>query len=1243
MAKIKILYIEGNEHQRKEGEALLRKKNFEIVATFSGEDALQILESAVVDAVLCELNLPGISGLDLLERVKEMNPAIPFILLAEDGTISQAVKAIKQGAFNFLQKPFDVNKLAKIIRDALRQKSSQEMPTDPHALKLIRELEEKTKELERKTFSLGMANIDMLAVQERLEEKNRELENVLTALSQRTDELQAILDTSPSAIVMIDRDGKITAANQRLKDFFGVSRGKVLHRSFKNFISKIEPCFEDLNLFRQSVDEIEEFCRTCDPQEINIREMYSHALRMIKPRTRIVVPLTASVNDQDGNALGQIWIYNDITELKRTDELLRTIVEASPYPIIVSRFSDGEILFANEPTAEILGTTPSAIVGLKTPGFYADPEDRQKILKILAEKGVVRDREVLIRKFDGETVWMIFALITTELDGEKVVISALYDIDARRKAEEALRESEERFRQLTENINEAFWMHDVASRKPIYISPAMEDITGLKPEVVLEDFESTINIIHPEDRDRVTKEMNRQIIKEYDIEYRVIRPDGEVRWIFERAFPIFNESGEVYRVCGVVEDITERKLANEALTRERNFVSAVLDTAGALVIVLDIAGRIVRFNRACEEVTGYKFKEVKGKIAWDIFIIPEERERVETLFRQLKAGEYPNEGEIFWLTKDGNRCLVAWSNTVLTNNAGAVEYIIGTGIDITERKKAEDNLRLYRKIFMNSNDSIAILAPNGKILEVNPAAQKLYGYSEEELTGQTTALFMGEKNFSHLVQSLPDKGNYSFRKEMVVSTKDGKDIAVELSAFPILNEKEEVIYRIGFVRDITKRKQAEEALRKAHDELEIRVQERTAELAEVNETLRASEARNTALLNAIPDLMFRLSSTGIYRDYKAPNDSDLALPPEQVIGRTVHETMPPGLAEAALKHIHRALDTGEPQVMEYDLPHLDHLHHFEARLVVSGKDEIIAIVRDITDRKAAEEALRRAHDELETRVEERTADLARTNKELQETQAQLIQSEKMAALGTLVAGIAHEINTPVGAINSMHNTLVRAVEKLKSILDGQITEGYTSVPKLAATLKVVEDANRVIASGSERVTTIVRRLRSFARLDEAELKDTNIHEGIEDTLVLIYHEIKHNINVVRNFGKIPTIACYPGKLNQVVLNLLINARQAMQDKADGVITISTWHKDRKVYISIADNGVGIPPQNLHKIFDPGFTTKGVGIGTGLGLSIVYRIIREDHRGEIKVESEVGKGTTFTIIIPDNLFELVEHT
>ncbi len=269
---------------------------------------------------------------------------------------------------------------------------------------------------------------------------------------------------------------------------------------------------------------------------------------------------------------------------------------------------------------------------------------------------------------------------------------------------------------------------------------------------------------------------------------------------------------------------------------------------------------------------------------------------------------------------------------------------------------------------------------------------------------------------------------------------------------------------------------------------------------------------------------------------------------------------------------------------------------------------------------------------LEHKVEERT-------KEVREKQAQLVQSSKMAALGSLVAGVAHEINTPVGAIGSMHNTLIRAMDRLKGELEESHGGAESASEIIRASFGTIDEANKVIRSGTERVIDIVRRLRSFARLDEAELKEADIKEGLEDTLTIIHHEIKHNIHIIKNYGEIPKISCYPGRLNQVFLNLLINAKQAIRDK--GEITIATKSENRKVVITIQDSGKGIPQENLSRIFDPGFTTKGVGVGTGLGLSICYQIIR-DHRGEINVESGVGKGTTFTIMLPMDLEDILEN-
>ena len=268
---------------------------------------------------------------------------------------------------------------------------------------------------------------------------------------------------------------------------------------------------------------------------------------------------------------------------------------------------------------------------------------------------------------------------------------------------------------------------------------------------------------------------------------------------------------------------------------------------------------------------------------------------------------------------------------------------------------------------------------------------------------------------------------------------------------------------------------------------------------------------------------------------------------------------------------------------------------------------------------------------LEHKVEERT-------RELQEKQVQLIQSSKMASLGSLVAGVAHEINTPVGAINSMHDTLMRAVEKLKNELESCLSENKEEQTRIMSSLQAVDDANKVIASGTDRVIEIVKRLRSFARLDEAELKEADINEGLEDTLTIIHHEIKHNIKMNKNYHDIPRISCFPGHLNQVFLNILINAKHAIEEK--GEISITTYARDDKVFVEIKDSGEGIPKDKLEKIFDPGYTTKGVGVGTGLGLSICYQII-QDHRGEIKVESKPGEGTTFTVILPTDLEKQLE--
>jgi PAS domain S-box-containing protein len=267
----------------------------------------------------------------------------------------------------------------------------------------------------------------------------------------------------------------------------------------------------------------------------------------------------------------------------------------------------------------------------------------------------------------------------------------------------------------------------------------------------------------------------------------------------------------------------------------------------------------------------------------------------------------------------------------------------------------------------------------------------------------------------------------------------------------------------------------------------------------------------------------------------------------------------------------------------------------------------------------------------EKRLADITRELEAAHGKVQEAQSHLIQSEKMASLGLLVAGIAHEINTPIGSINSNNDILIRSVSKMRDFLNcDQCPASVRDNPDVVKIMGILEEINRNNRMACDRIMEIIRSLKNFARLDEGERRRVNIHQGLDSTLTLVHHQLKNRIHVVKDYGDLPEIDCYPNQLNQVFMNIFVNAEQAMPER--GTLTIKTFREGNTAKIMISDTGMGIPKENLAKIFDPGFTTKGVGVGTGLGLSICYKII-QDHHGRIEVDSEVGKGTTFTVSLP----------
>ena len=314
---------------------------------------------------------------------------------------------------------------------------------------------------------------------------------------------------------------------------------------------------------------------------------------------------------------------------------------------------------------------------------------------------------------------------------------------------------------------------------------------------------------------------------------------------------------------------------------------------------------------------------------------------------------------------------------------------------------------------------------------------------------------------------------------------------------------------------------------------------------------------------------------------------------------------------------------------------------YATQAAVITEDEIGVLTQNFNDMvhelEISRHKLEAQNRTLEITVADRTQELRQKNAELEDTlntltemQKQVIVQEKMATLGQLVAGLTHEINTPIGAMKSMNDTKRKAVMRLQSVLESLPRESVENDRDLKRAMAVISQADQLIDRGTERLNEIVENLKNFVRLDEAETVVADIHEGLDSVLALIAHDMLANIEVVREYGDIPPFACQARKLNQVFLNLVKNACQAM----DGVgkITLVTHLKDDMVYVAIHDTGRGIRQEDLASIFDPHFTTKSAVVRARLGLSICYQIIQE-HQGHIQVESEVGKGSAFTVILP----------
>ncbi len=652
-------------------------------------------------------------------------------------------------------------------------------------------------------------------------------------------------------------------------------------------------------------------------------------------------------------------------------------------------------------------------------------------------------------------------------------------------------------------------------------------------------------------------------------------------------------------------DVTSRNEAEAARLAESERAQQYLDIAEVIFVAIDRQGIVSMINQKGCEVLGYAEDEIVGKSWFDNFVTQEVREQILPVAADLLAGrlEVAAYHENSILTKSGEERIIAWNNTVVKDAQGTIVAHLSSGEDITERRRAAERNRLLSEIVEQTPDGILCTDRNFKITYMNRSAEELFGWRLEELRGKSPDFLNVDPRSKQIQQEVyrSVKEKQVYQADALNRRRDGSTFVCQFRVAPILDEQGEIIAYMGAERDITDQKNLEAARQKALRETKANEERFRGVFQGVLEGILLADENQTIVM--ANQAMFQMLGYG----------------QGELIGMSLGAIYP---------------EENQPQFTE----HAENQH---------GRPRLAT---DIPIKRKNGELLYVDVNATSITIDERRLSMGcfRDVTEKRNLRASVAQADRLASMGILAAGVAHEINNPLTYVlynlESQEEDLTRlldAVAQYRIRVGRQL--GEEEERRLAGDLAeltdsaVVEDIRRRFADaldGTLQIRTVARSLSTFSRVEIDQLVPINLPEIIDLTLKMSFNEIKYRARLVKDFGEVPEVMANEGRLSQVFLNLLINAAQAIEEgkMEQNEIRVRTWAEGKWVCAEVCDSGAGIEPVNIARLFEPFFTTKEVGKGSGLGLSISKNII-EEYQGSIEVQSELGRGTRFIIRLP----------